>query len=159
MASMAMPRRLRWMRWTIFGAPLLLVGCFQDSTPQHSAFLPLDYQTSFLTVRTCRAVPAHGPGYQRVLANSVAAGPYTNGSYPLPQGSVVVAEQHDEGSCGSLNAFYLMAKEKPGYDNAAADWHWQRLDANQRVLEDGHLQKCSSCHAQPPCTDFLCSPP
>jgi len=137
----------------------LLAGCFQDSTAQHSTFLPLDYLTKFQAVRTCRAVPAHGLGYQRVLANDVAAGPYTTGSYPLPPGSVVAAEQHAESTCTSLSGFYLMAKDNPGYDAAKADWHWQRLDANQRVLEDGRLQTCSSCHAQPPCNDYLCSPP
>jgi hypothetical protein len=52
-----------------------------------------------------------------------------------------------------------MAKEQPGYDSAAGDWHWQQLDANQRVQKDGHLQTCSSCHAQAPCSDYLCSPP
>jgi hypothetical protein len=146
-------------RWLIAG-PVLLLGCFQDSTPQHSTFLPLDYQTSFQAVRTCRAVAGHGLGYQRVLANVVAAAPYAGGSYPLPAGAVVVAEQHDDDSCGSLVGYYLMAKEKPGYDTPGDDWHWQRLDANQRVLEDGHLQKCSSCHApSPPCNDYLCSPP
>jgi hypothetical protein len=136
-----------------------LGACFQDSTAQHSAYLPLDYLTTFQFVRTCRAVAAHGLGYQRVLANSVAAALYTAGSTPLPAGSVIVAEQHTEASCGSLTGFYLMTKEQPGYDRNAADWHWQRLDANQRVLEDGRLQKCSSCHAQAPCLDYLCSPP
>jgi hypothetical protein len=138
---------------------LLLGACFQDSTPQHSDFLPLDYQVSFLAVRTCRPVPDHGLTYARVLANPVAAAPYTAGSYPLPTGSVVVAEHHSEASCMSLDGYYLMVKEKPGYDTAGADWRWQRLDLYQRVLEDGRLQDCSSCHAKPPCSDYLCSPP
>jgi hypothetical protein len=140
-------------------AAALLPACFQDSTPQHSAFLPLDYLSTFQAVRTCRAVAAHGLGYQRVLANDVAAIPYTAGNSSLPAGSVVVAEQHAEASCGSLTGYYLMTKEPPGYATATADWHWQRLDANQRVLEDGRLQKCSSCHVLPPCNDYLCSPP
>ena len=71
----------------------LLAGCFQDSTAQHSTFLPLDYQSTFQAVRTCRAVAGHGLGYQRVLANPAAAAPYTAGSYPLPAGAVVVAEE------------------------------------------------------------------
>jgi len=149
------------MRWWLTGLvlPLLLGGCFQDSTPQPSDFLPLDYQVSFQAVRNCRPVPDHGLLYTRVLANPVAAVPYTAGTYPLPAGSVVVAEHHVEASCGSLNGFYLMAKEKPGYDTAAADWRWQRLDLYQRVLDDGRLKTCSDCHAKPPCSDYLCSPP
>jgi hypothetical protein len=144
-------------RWVPALFALLLTGCFQDSTPQHSTFLPLDYQSSFQSVRTCRSVPSHDLAFQRVLANSVGADPYLGGR-PLPAGSVVVAEQHDDSSCSSLTGFYLMAKEGSGYDTTAGDWHWQRIDANQRVLEDGKLQKCSSCHVKPPCNDYLCSP-
>jgi hypothetical protein len=147
-------------RWLCVLLVMPLAGCFQDSTPQHSDFLPLDYQKSFQVVRSaCRSVTGHDFAYEKVLANAVAADPYTSASYPLPAGSVVVGEQHDDPSCSSLTGFFLMAKEQPGYDRAGGDWHWQRLDLNQRVLEDGHLQNCSSCHAQPPCTDYLCSPP
>jgi hypothetical protein len=138
---------------------VLLVGCFEDSSPQPSNFLPLDYRTRFAIVRTCRMVVDHDLSYEKVLANEIGTGPYANASYPLPVGSVVVGEQHGDPSCSSLTGFYLMAKEQPGYDTAGGDWHWQRLDSNQRVVEDGHLDKCSSCHAKPPCIDYLCSPP
>jgi hypothetical protein len=149
--------RIRHWLGLLLAAPL--AGCFQDSTPQHSNFLPLDYPKGFPVVRTCRVVTDHDFAYEKVLANAVAADPYIGGSYPLPEGAVVVGEQHGDPSCSSLSGFFLMAKAQPGYDSAGGDWHWQRLDSNQRVLEDGHLQKCSSCHAQPPCTDHLCSPP
>jgi hypothetical protein len=147
------------MRPLLLALTVLLTGCFQDSTPKHSAFLPMDYLTSFLIVRACRLHTAHESGYEKVLANTVAADPYTLGVYPLPTGSVVVAEHHDDPSCNSLQSYYLMAKEKPGYDTAAADWHWQLLDFNQRIAQDGRLTECSSCHAKPPCNDFLCSLP
>ena len=145
--------------WLVCGACFLGVACFQDSTPQHSSFLPLDYQSTFQTVRGCRLVVSHENRFQLVLANPVAADPYTAGSYPLPAGSVAVAEEHGDPSCSSLLGYKLMAKEKPGYDRAAGDWHWQELDVNQRIIQDGRLTKCSSCHAQPPCNDYLCSPP
>jgi hypothetical protein len=137
------------------------VGCFQDSTQPHSAFLPLNtYQSTFQTVRTCRLSGSHANQYQLVLANAIAVEPYTNLSYPLPATSVVVAELHgNDSSCHNLLGYYLMAKEQPGYDTTAGDWHWQELDVNQRVSQDGRLTACSSCHAKPPCNDFLCSPP
>jgi hypothetical protein len=142
------------------GLALLLCGCFQDTAPQHSDFLPLDYQTKFQTVRDCRLVVGHENNYLKVLANSVAADPYNPASYPLPQGSVVVAEQHGgDPSCGSINGYYLMAKEQPGYFSAGGDWHWQRLDVNQRIVEDGRLQTCASCHAACAASEYLCSPP
>jgi len=144
-------------------ACLLGVGCFQDSTAQHSAFLPLsNYQATFQVVRDCRLNEKHGANrYQKVYADpKFAVDPYTNETYPLPAGSVVVAEEHDNDPlCNSLIGYYLMAKEQPGYDTAVHDWHWQELDANQRILQDGRLTTCSSCHAKPPCIDYLCSPP
>jgi len=148
-------------------ACLLGTGCFQESTPQHSAFLPLDhsYTSTFQVVRACRLNQSHSNQYQRVLADPVfAADPYTNGTYPLPAGGVVVAEEHgDDSSCNSLSGLYLMAKEKPGYDTAAHDWHWQELDVNQRIIQDGRLATCSSCHSGPVCNngnnDFLSSLP
>jgi hypothetical protein len=146
-------------RFLLVGVAGLLAGCFQDSTPKHSTFLPLDYLSTFQTVRTCRLHKAHKDGYERVLANVIAADPYTAGNYPLPAGSVVIAEHHEDPSCNSLDSYYLMAKENPGYDSATHDWHWQLLDANQRVTEDGRLKECSSCHAEPSCNDYLCSLP
>lgn len=146
-------------RWSCVAACLVGLGCFQDSTPSHSAFVPMDYQSSFQVVRACRAITVHSATYQRVLANATAADPYTTGSYPLPAGSVVVAEQHSDSSCTTLNAFYLMAKEQPGYDTTADNWHWQVLNDNQQVQQDGHLQTCISCHAQTTCNDYLCAPP
>ena len=136
-------------------ACFLGVGCFQDSTPQHSSFLPLDYQKKFQTVRTCRLGVHHNNQYLQVLSN--IEDPYTT---PPPAGTVVVAEEHVDSNCSSLIDFKVMAKENAGYDTAAGDWHWQELDANQRILHDGHLTTCSSCHAkQPPCNgDYLCSP-
>jgi hypothetical protein len=138
--------------------PVLLAGCFQDSTPQHSTFLPLDYPKTWQVVRECRSVTDHELGYQRVLANATAAAPYLAGTRPLSVGAALVGEQHDDPSCNTLTGYYLMAKEQPGYDPAGGDWHWQRMDFNQRVLEDGHLATCSSCHAKPTCIDYLCSP-
>jgi hypothetical protein len=153
-------------RWALIGTCALLGACFQDNTPQVSAYLPLNYQNQdpplFQTVRNCRLVAAHNNNYQVVLANAVASVPYTDAVYPLPPGSVVVAEEHGgDSSCGSgsVTGFYLMAKQQPGYDSAVDDWRWQELDANQRLIQDGHLQTCSSCHAQPTCNDFLCSHP
>lgn len=136
-------------------------GCFQDSTAQHSTYLPLNYKSTFHMVRTCRLVVDHANQYQAVFADPIfAADPYTSGNYPLPAGSVVVAEQHGgDPSCNSLMGYYLMAKENPGYASAAGDWRWQELDGNQRVSQDGRITACSSCHAKPPCLDYLCSPP
>jgi glucose/arabinose dehydrogenase len=149
--------------WRLLGLTLVAclgVGCFQDSTQQHSPFLPLNYQSTFQAVRSCRLNVSHTNQYQQVFANSIAADPYTSGTYPLPAGSVVVAEEHgSDPFCNNLIGYYLMAKEQPGYASTAGDWHWQELDSNQRIGQDGQLGTCASCHAKAPCLDYLCSPP
>jgi hypothetical protein len=142
------------------GLALFLSGCFQDSAPKHSDYLPLSYPTGFPIVRNCRLVADHQNTFELVRANQVAADPYTIASYPLPQGSVVIAEQHSSDPfCDSLSGYYLMAKEQAGYYGAGGDWHWQDLDLGQRVIEDGRLQKCASCHADCAASDFLCARP
>jgi hypothetical protein len=140
---------------------LLVSGCFQDSAPKHSDYVPLSYPTGFSIVRDCRPVADHQNTYELVRANQVAADPYTLAKYPLPQGSVVVAEQHGgDPSCGGVTGYYVMVKESPGYDSGGGDWHWQELDLIERVVQDGRLQTCASCHGQK-CTtsDFLCARP
>jgi hypothetical protein len=149
----------RYGTWFV-GALIFVAGCFQDSTPQHSAYLPLDYQSTYHKVRSCRLVTGHDNHYEVVFTNDVAYDPYLTASYPVPVGSVVAAEEHGDPSCGSLVGYKLMVKEKPGYDSANGDWHWQQLDDNQRVLQDGRLTACATCHATttPPCNDYLCTP-
>jgi hypothetical protein len=148
---------MRQLRWIVVSV-LLFGGCFQDSTPQHSTYLPLDYQTTFPTVRDCRLVVGHQNSYEKVFANPIAHDAYLAPSYPLPEGSVVVAEQHGDPSCSSLSGYLLMAKQSAGYDSSAGDWRWQRLDVNQRVDQDGKLTSCSSCHAKCLPADYVCSP-
>jgi hypothetical protein len=149
-------RRPLWLA----GFSLFLGACFQDTTPQHSDYLPLDYQTKFQIVRGCRAVADHESTYLRVLADPLAADPYITAAYPLPAGSVVVGEEHGDPGCGSLSGYYVMAKQQPGYYSAGGDWRWQRLDNNQRIQQDGKLDSCALCHAKKCApTDYLCSLP
>lgn len=142
----------------IVASVLWFGGCFQDSTPQHSSYLPLDYQSTFPVVRDCRLVVGHQNSYEKVFANPIANEAYLAPSYPLPEGSVVVAEQHGDSACNSLSGFLLMAKQSAGYDTSAGDWRWQRLDLNQRIEQDGKLQSCASCHAKCLPADYVCSP-
>ena len=140
---------------------LLLGGCFQQDTTRTSQILPLGYQATYSPVRSCRLIHGHTSSYIAVRANSTdVATLYNAANGPLPQGSVIVAEEYDKADCtGGLTGYTLMFKDVPGYDPAAADWHWQRLDDQRVVLEDGRVQGCISCHAQCNRNDYTCSPP
>ena len=131
-----------------------LAGCFEDTSSIKSAIVPPDYQTQFLLTRACQAdtATAHGQGYQIIRANALAMqGP------PYAEGSVFVSELHGDSACDSLQAIHAMAKEKPGYDPDHGDWHWQRLNSVQRILEDGKVATCATCHEACAPSDRACS--
>jgi len=138
---------------------LLVGGCFQQDKPGTSQILPPDYETSYVPVRSCRPAYGHGSNSIVVFASPDAESDYLLGIGPLPQNSVIVAKESDKADCSTLVGYTLMFKDVPGYDPTAADWHWQRLDDQRYVLEDGRLQSCSSCHAQCSRNDYTCSPP
>ncbi len=140
---------------------LLLAGsCFQQDSNRTSQILPGDYQASYLQVRGCRLVIGHNSNYLDVRVNNAEAQQaYLAANGPLPQGSVVVAEESDAADCTGLTGYTLMFKDVPGYNAAAGDWRWQRLDDQRNVLEDGRVQSCISCHTQCNLNDYTCSPP
>lgn len=145
-------------RWVALA--FLLAGCFQQDSSPRSTVLPADYQASFVKARSCRANPNHDHPYMLVRANGVAKEPYLGDSFPLPTGSVLVAEEYQDPECNTLLGLTVMYKEKPGYDAKHADWRWQRLDAYRNLLDDGQLPTCASCHASScPTRDLTCSQP
>jgi len=147
--------------------PLLLLsllvagGCFQQDNNRTSKILPIDFDTSYQPpVRTCRLVVGHDSKYIVVRVNSPEAQQaYLAANAALPQGSVVLAQEYAKQDCTALTGYTLMFKDVPGYNVAAADWHWQRLDDQRDVLEDGRLQTCISCHQSCSLNDYTCSPP
>jgi hypothetical protein len=136
---------------------LVMGGCFKQDSSKTSQLLPPDYQTSFTQARGCRPVQGHVGSSLVVLANAAAALDYSQGNYPLPQGSVIAAVESANQTCTGVAGFTLMFKEAPGYNSAAADWHWQRLDDQHNVLEDGRIQSCIDCHAKCSDFDYTCS--
>jgi hypothetical protein len=140
---------------------LLLGGCFQQDKLGISQILPPDYRTTYLQVRGCRLANGHGSNSIVVFASAEAQSNYLSRISPLPQGSVIVAEESVQADCSDLAGYTLMFKDVPGYNPTAGDWHWQRLDDQRYVLEDGRVQSCINCHASPSCNrnDYTCSPP
>ncbi len=132
-------------RWSsLVLVPALLAGCAQVDSVNPELVLPTDYRTHFVQVRGCR------PSLDHMMSIIVRTPPnlalvYDDGPYPFPAGSLVVAEQYDDGLCTSLTEYEVMRKE-PGYDAAGGDWHWFRLDSNLHILEAGKIARCASCH-------------
>ena len=166
---------IRFLRLAAIAWILALAGCGGSNNGQAndngsalpdaetrptSQILPFDYQATYLPVRSCRFIRGHTSNYIVVRADGAeVAQLYNDATGPLPQGSVIVAEEYDRADCTGLTGYTLMFKDAPGYNAAAADWHWQRLNDQRDVLEDGRVQGCINCHAQCNRNDFTCSPP
>jgi hypothetical protein len=139
---------------------LLLVGaCFKQDKNQSSQILPLSYPTGYSPVRNCRPIQGHTSNYIIVRATSDVGALYNAATGPLPQGSLLVAEEYDKADCTSLTGYTLMFKDAFTDPPTAEAWHWQRLDYQRDVLEDGRVPSCILCHTGCNRNDYTCSPP
>ena len=136
-----------------------------------SSLIPADYRSTFVMVRNCRMTTEHTApaGHPTtitnivVYVNSSSAAAYNANANPLPVGTVVLKEEHDDPGCNHVVAYSLGRKESAGYDPAHGDWHWQHILATGAVETDGRTPTCntSSCHSAPACLarDFMCTEP
>ncbi len=129
--------------------------------PPADPLFPADYAATFTEVRDCRTSADHDLTHVRVFADPVALDAYTTRGEPLPDGSLLVKEEHADETCTDLVGFAVMMREE-GYDPDRGDWHWQKLDADRRVTQDGRLERCGGCHSlceEPSGFDWTCAEP
>jgi hypothetical protein len=137
-----------------------LLACDQPEVPATS-LLPAAYRQHFVTVRDCRPSIDHDLGRIVIKVDPGLAASYDKGPFPLPAGSLIVKEEFSDPGCTEPRGWTVMHKQEAGYDERYGNWRWQRLDAGGKVLEDGRLARCSSCHAASACRarDFTCAEP
>lgn len=164
------PQGLWKIAISVPAALAMLCACDEDPGPAApTPLIPAGVENSWQEARKCRTSHEHWLHSVRVVVNPPAWLPYTTwlpldpANLPFPVGSVVVKPEYDDQFCENLIGYTVMRKEPAGYWPAANDWHWQRLDAKRKVLEDGKLAKsCASCHqshCDPPAGyDFTCTP-
>jgi hypothetical protein len=124
------------------------------------SLLPADYRQRFVEVRDCRSSVEH-LGFIVIKTEPGVVAAYNQGPYPLAAGTLIIKEEFSDRGCQVPTGWTLMQKQAAGYDDRWGDWLWQRLDATGRVLEDGKVARCGSCHALPACRarDFACAEP
>jgi hypothetical protein len=137
-------------------AALVVASCAEVDDPHQGRVLPADYKSDFVEVRPCQSSIDHDLAYVVVRVRPELAEAYAGGPYPLPPGSLVVKEHYADARCTQTSGWSVMRKEGAGYDSAAGDWQWFRLDRNRRILEEGKVRRCSSCHAACGEHDLLC---
>lgn len=149
-----------------FALVLLLVsasGCSDDDPmpPQpQQPFFDLATVKTWPEVRNCRFSIEHDGVYIAVYASPGAETAYTQGTYPLAEGTVLVKAEHDDAACSELLRYTAMRKLAAGAAPANGDWEWQQVDAEGEVQEWVLVQECVSCHSS--CTegrDSTCTDP
>ena len=127
-------------------ATAVIAGCPSDE-PAAEPLFAAEYASTFREVRSCRRSGDHDLAYVKVWADPVALEAYTTRAMPFPDGSVIVKEEFADPACTSLTGWTAMRREA-GLDPDAGDWHWQRLETDRTVSDDGLVQRCRSCHME-----------
>ena len=82
----------------------------------------------------------------RTFVNDIAYDAIKDGLGTYPDGSVVLKENYDP-SGEMLGAITVMKKVK-GFDPENGDWFWVKYAAGGKVMAEGKVTGCISCHAQ-----------
>jgi hypothetical protein len=140
-------------------------ACGESSTevpgPPPEPLLTEADRARLVMVRPCRSSVEHPFTHVVVKVEPTLVERYDKGPFPFPAGALVVKDEFSDAGCRTPSGATLMRKEPAGYHPSFGDWRWQRLDPAGRVLEDGKVAGCASCHAGPACRarDFVCSEP
>ncbi|MBI4557448.1 MAG: Ig-like domain-containing protein [Candidatus Hydrogenedentes bacterium] len=98
--------------------------------------------------------PPHGPK-SRVFINGVVNDALAaNFTGSLPDGSIIVKESFDENMVESGDSLTVMWKVD-GFNPDANDWFWSMNSSDGKVLAEGKIQGCISCHGIRQNNDFI----
>lgn len=107
--------------------------------------LPPDFRASFAKLNRAR-FPSRGHLHDRffvdVYANDIAKSAIGSNK-PMPAGAIVAKDQYERSVAGEKLAGVLAMQKK---DDGA--WRWIVIDAGGRVVQDGAIEACATCHAQ-----------
>jgi hypothetical protein len=124
---------------------LALTGC---PPPPVDPVFPEDYRSSYELVRDCRLSIEHDLVRIQVWANDIARDAYVNRDAELPDGSILVKEEFDGDDVGCADPMigWTVMRREAGFSPSIGDWHWQTLNEEQVVIEDGRISECYMCH-------------
>lgn len=148
----------------ILAALVALLGACDPNEPPDPPppIFTADWEATYTEVRDCRRSGDHDLNYVRILADAAALDPYQKRDVPFPDGAVILKVEFADPECTDTFGFTAMRREA-GFDAANGNWHWQRLDAQEVVTEDGALQRCIGCHTScgvpPDGHDYTCAVP
>lgn len=143
-----MKKALPFLSILLFG----IAGCEVEIDP--NAFFPQDYATSLTQLGECRESATHSNPFFLLYITATSKDAF-NAGMPVPEGTVIVKAQYDDGECTDLNRWTAMKKREAGFEPMFYDWEWQNVDEKGAIAETGKLSYCKSCHS--PCPNGVCS--
>lgn len=145
---------------------LLLVACCVacgdsgSTTPEAEPWYPADYMSSYTEVLGCRNPSTeHQLRAIRVHVRPSEAGLYIDSrdstGAVFPEGTVIIKTEYLDDNCASSPIRRAVMRKRHASSSAdISDWEWQVVDNSDRVVEEGQLNDCSSCHT----TNTHCGP-
>jgi hypothetical protein len=99
----------------------------------------------------------HAEKFISVYVNDAGRDAMFNERSPkFPRGSMIVKEKLGSKESRSPELLTAMLKREEGYDAKNGDWEYLVLDgAATRILEQGKLESCQSCHTWRKQTDYI----
>jgi hypothetical protein len=102
----------------------------------------------------------HGPHFKHYIVVRISpeeAEEYKALSAPLPVGTVVVKEKHNDRSAEGPPAEYgAMIKREPGYDPQHGDWEYLYVVRQpEKKVTRGRIESCINCHEHAKNRDYV----
>jgi hypothetical protein len=119
---------------------------------------PLDYLCRPATIKDSIQTSAnpHRKKWFTVFMNPAAQKPLLDARAPrFPAGSVVVKEKVTDKEGKHPELLTAMVKRQKGFNPKSGDWEYVVAGADGRVIQQGRLDNCASCHAQAKSTDYV----
>lgn len=114
---------------------------------------PADWATSFTKVRDCRQTPEHDLNHVTLHVDPASVALWqqcvvydSTCTERFAEGATFIKAEYSDSACTDL---VLVSAAKKSSDAAFADvggWHWQEVQADGRVAEDGAVERCARCH-------------
>jgi len=144
------------------GDPVKEIAGYRNWSKVNPEPLRMADRTALLCAAPAPATPAdpknpHSNKYITVYVNDLGRKAMLEQKSPdFPQGSVIVKEKLSERSSPAPELLTVMIKRGQGFNPASGDWEYMAVDGTgTRVLAQGKLDNCQSCHRAKPETDYV----